>query len=565
MRNITLRCPQFLAVFAVLLITFAPTSNSQAPAPAPQEPPPQFPMFPTGALATFPEESPQPAQKKVFIQREDAVDQRVWVVDSQEVLFTLPSRVGNQSETVHPAKGVGFLVPQLPRGQYTAWYEASARNPGRQSMKFLIIPGLMSETGIVRGAPGTTVKVSVRIGSPTIRRRGSTATERVSVPITLQSNNADIADLASTESASVSTNRGGFAEWTVQIKTKGIAEFTATAADFEPATVMVVGMSKPARTFREGEMLAAREAFEEQSRIMTSADIIRPSIPTERQVEKTAEARSRKDSPPANTGGGIIAGVKRDTSQNAAIQAEIQASNTAAAMTSLSAQFDNQPRSLSEEELQPGDILMVLGSSPISGRIRDAESAAYQEQVPYSHAALYLGKNKNRVGMVAEMWPSGYWITPISVSSKGALVIDVYRRKGIDSGQAGRIAAQAGILYITSTRYTSLTLPMRASLIAYAVEQIGVLASASQGLRGFSLRGLAFAADLRTKGKKQMICSELVAWTYHDAGLGLEIQYWQNLVDSNVLSTLERRMDYTTPNMLAKSNSLTKVGNYLSP
>jgi hypothetical protein len=62
-----------------------------------------------------------------------------------------------------------------------------------------------------------------------------------------------------------------------------------------------------------------------------------------------------------------------------------------------------------------------------------------------------------------------------------------------------------------------------------------------------------------------MICSELVAWVYEDAGLPLEVRYWRALTDAGIFSSNERRRDYTTPNMIALSGNLRRVGRILAP
>jgi hypothetical protein len=53
-----------------------------------------------------------------------------------------------------------------------------------------------------------------------------------------------------------------------------------------------------------------------------------------------------------------------------------------------------------------------------------------------------------------------------------------------------------------------------------------------------------------------MICSELVAWAYSDAGLRLTVRPWQDASGHGLLTTWDRWMDYTTPNMLAQSPDL---------
>jgi hypothetical protein len=74
--------------------------------------------------------------------------------------------------------------------------------------------------------------------------------------------------------------------------------------------------------------------------------------------------------------------------------------------------------SIDETALKPGDILLVLGSSPIiSDVIRSFDGQQLSVTGEYSHASLYVGEINGK-RMVAEMWGSGYWITPLKVSTK---------------------------------------------------------------------------------------------------------------------------------------------------
>lgn len=43
--------------------------------------------------------------------------------------------------------------------------------------------------------------------------------------------------------------------------------------------------------------------------------------------------------------------------------------------------------------------------------------------------------------MVAEMWSSGYWITPLEVSIAGTTIVDVIRWRGISDAKRSEIAA----------------------------------------------------------------------------------------------------------------------------
>ena len=74
--------------------------------------------------------------------------------------------------------------------------------------------------------------------------------------------------------------------------------------------------------------------------------------------------------------------------------------------------------------------------------------------------------------------------------------------------------------------------------------------------RGAPVDWLADYEDVFDYGKERMICSELVAWAYHDAQIHIRVQPWPDLYSDGVWTTVERQMDYTTPNMLARSPDL---------
>ena len=538
-----MRTVRFLCLFAlpvILSLTLMPVTNSQQPAATTAAEEAPLPFFPTGSLASFPAAAKQPTLKKIFIRSDAPEDARVWVAGSQEVLLPTTDGIDPQ-KPISTENGVGFMVPQLPLGAYVAWYDADAANATGQSMKLRILPELQADTGIVRGSPGEDVNIKVRIYSPTVTQKDAKTADEVTVNVTLTPQNQEVADLAPAQSAIVSTNREGYAVWKVRIKTPGITGFIARAEGFQPTQVAVVGMRRPARTFMEGELLAAQEIMAERANAARAAQ------------GQVTTARVQKDTPQAAA-----------VAMQAQAQAQAAMADAQQAVTQLNAQRTSEPRILTEDDLLPGDIFLVLGGSSVSRYIAAAETKAANQPSLYSHASLYLGK-ANRRGMVAEMWDSGYWITPIDVSTKGLIIVDVYRRDGIDDAKRRDIVARAQGLYGTRPVFLSLFTPLHGSLIPYAIEQITVLGSAARNAPALALRIAAAGTDLLAGGKKKMICSELVAWVYHDAGLELNVEHWKSLVDANVLTTEARRMDYTTPNMIARSDSIHLVGRYLAP
>jgi hypothetical protein len=123
-----------------------------------------------------------------------------------------------------------------------------------------------------------------------------------------------------------------------------------------------------------------------------------------------------------------------------AIRAELQATAARAAVREWAAALEaNEPRGFCEAELQPGDVLIVLGSSIVSEAIRNFEQRQLGGRMSYSHASLYLGEFGG-VKMAGEMWSTGFWITPLAVSVQGTRVVDVYRFPQIDAAKGRELA-----------------------------------------------------------------------------------------------------------------------------
>jgi hypothetical protein len=214
--------------------------------------------------------------------------------------------------------------------------------------------------------------------------------------------------------------------------------------------------------------------------------------------------------------------------------------------------------------LQPGDALLYFRNGIVSDTIAWAEPQEiganpngrppplYAPYGAYSHAGIYVGKNPQGVDEVIEMlegkW-DGWTRRPLEASVKDeTLLVDVYRRPGLTPTQRQQLAANA-ISYHAEHTFSGYHLP-------YANGQIIVLAKAFTAWFDTPVRLLADYEDLFDEGKDRMICSELVAWSYYDAGLGLRVRPWQDVAGHGLLTTLDRSMDYTTPNMLAQSPDL---------
>jgi hypothetical protein len=198
--------------------------------------------------------------------------------------------------------------------------------------------------------------------------------------------------------------------------------------------------------------------------------------------------------------------------------------------------------------LQIGDVLLHVGEGFVSDEIVDLDGAETgtnpQQATTYSHAGLYAGKDSQGRDATIEMLSAGWTMRPLADSIRGDLSVDVYRRPGATPTQGQQIVANA-VGYNTNVNG-----------LGYAYGQIAGLGAAYYDSFAFTVRGVADYEDIFDEGKERMICSELVAWAYLDAGLGLRVVPWPSVQSDGLLITLQRQVDYTTPNMLAHSPDL---------
>src|SRR6185503_9278389 len=131
-----------------------------------QESPEIIFSYPPGALAVFQGSVYRQDQpiRKIYLRADGSAD--VWAVDATPIL--VPPATADASQKAEMA--IGFLVPQLSKGRYLAWYEPP-RDAAQQSMKLEIVPQLLGDVGITRGAPGSDVEVAIRIFTSHIERR----------------------------------------------------------------------------------------------------------------------------------------------------------------------------------------------------------------------------------------------------------------------------------------------------------------------------------------------------------------------------------------------------------
>jgi len=505
--------------------------------------------FPPGATVLFSVDAANAKENlqidDVFLKRIDAADQTVW---------TVPVQRPTQTE-------IGFVVPQLPRGAYEAWCEPKNAGVKIPSIKFTIVPHFLAEDGIIRSLPGKEVEVRVRIPIPKVSVKGGGATE-VNVSARLISRNPDIVQVVTDTPQQL--DRDGAAEWKVRILKPGIAEVEAAAEGFEPAVMNVVGMPGPGATFLDAQLAVLRTQMRMEQESAAAAqersrDLHARIEETQRSTGAAASVEKRKQIEKLES--------RQQTAAAAAVDAERSSTEARTLLERFSAM---EPPRLNENDLKPGDVLLVLGSSPIiSDAIRRFDGLQLNASAEYSHASLYVGRI-NEKPMVAEMWSSGYWITSLGLSTADTRLVDVYRYDGIDNFKRDEIANRGKNVRGLPQSFIRSKSPgwfSSTSALPYAFEEISVLSIAALGFPGGPILQtyVATKVDPSAGGRRKMICSELVAWVYEDAGLPLEVRYWKALNDAGIFNSNERRRDYTTPNMIALSRNLRRVGRLIGP
>ena len=527
---------------------------------------------PTGSLLAFSKTyKTSQTPDRVYIRRNGSFDRRIWETPALPVTF---NENGDQTNGV---QGFGFIVPQLDRGRYDAWYGSADLARATDSLTFDAIPQLLVENAITRGDPLSVVDVDVRIFSPKLTRKGSSVPEQVSAVVTLKPRDPSVAQVVSSQR--VRTDKNGYARWRVRIKKAGIASLVASAHQFESAVLTVVGMPAPGPSFSQAKLayLNDRAAALERSAASALAVANQRGANVREEstllVAKQAGGVNTTADNAAAVGDKSAARVSAQPSELArlreqATKAGLEAKTARAAAQAWAATTAPEPRSISDSDLQPGDVLLVLGSSTISEKIRNFEQRNLGGQVSYSHASIYLGEF-NHQKMVGEMWLTGFWITPLPVSVRGTYLVDVYRFRQLPDAKRQELANLTARMFSNGSRVVRTDSPSFlsfGSFLPYAFEEIGLLGLAGTGWpAGLVMSTIRNYVDPNAGGRRKMICSELVAWTYHDAGLELEVPYWKVLSDLNVFTSHERQHDYTTPNMLAHSRNLGIVGRYRVP
>ena len=193
--------------------------------------------------------------------------------------------------------------------------------------------------------------------------------------------------------------------------------------------------------------------------------------------------------------------------------------------------------------LQPGDVLLHVGESGLSDAIRIGEAIELPPNPnggpTYSHAGLYVGS-----GLTIEMLSDGAEQRDLPTSFADDYAVDVYRHTTPLTDAQRQSIVGAALAYRS-----------RAGGMLYADLQITIFGLVVDPL-GLFVQDDAAEEQLYDLGKEKMICSELVAWAYHDAGSHLTVSPWRGIASNGLWTSLEQQMDYTTPTMLAESGDL---------
>src|SRR5436190_18491802 len=148
--------------------------------------------YPVGSVAMFPHSAGHRLTnaEKIHL-RALARGAPVWDVDP----VTIPLPEQQSPNNFIKGSAIGFIVPQLPRGAYIAWYETREPDPSR-SMKLEIAPILLVDDAIVRTTPGADAEVRVHIFPSVVSQRDIKSPQTIVASITLETQNPEVADLS---------------------------------------------------------------------------------------------------------------------------------------------------------------------------------------------------------------------------------------------------------------------------------------------------------------------------------------------------------------------------------
>jgi outer membrane protein OmpA-like peptidoglycan-associated protein len=195
------------------------------------------PSVAPGSVVTFP--SPDVQLPARILLRQRPAD-GVSVAPPGPTSRITPRAVRSKSGT-----GVGFEVPQLPRGFYDAWYVGghptarAAAEPrttpadakASQSFTFEVKPQLRAVKAVVHGAPGADLDVVIGVAGPSTGHP---------IPITLSGFNGAVG-LSPKQLDHASTDPDGLAHFKLHIASEGDVYVAAKSPGFAATVVRVVG------------------------------------------------------------------------------------------------------------------------------------------------------------------------------------------------------------------------------------------------------------------------------------------------------------------------------------
>jgi cell wall-associated NlpC family hydrolase len=496
--------------------------------------------YPTGAVAEFPVELDSPTVDRppvAYIRSsEGGTDAKAWVLNAD--VSEQRGTAAPEARTAGPVvrKVVSFVVPQLPAGLYVAWYEVANR-PGERlgSMRLHISPQLHTAIGLVRGNPGEETEVQVGVDTTFVAAKDGKEPEQKQFEVTLHTGDGGVVGLAPGQPATVRTGRDGYATWRVRLNKEGEAVLRATAPGFESSEIGVVSgpppsspEAKAAEQELEKAQKDAQDAEEEARSERASAELVENRVSMTQSAEAVIKTRDLER----------LAALREKAERNA-LRAEEKRSQAllrvSAAQARLAALAAAPP--FSEQDLQPGDVLLILGDGYLSEKIR-AVDGKQLGRGDYSHAAIYVGESGGRK-MIVEMLNGGHTFHPLAVAMRDDRRVDVWRwGGGLSDFQRSRVV-------------TTATYSLRGKKYAHA--QLTVLGLAAVSPYGLGVEKLMNEVEDWSGGRRQLICSELVAYAYHEAGLDPSVTKWWDAIAKLVRGNDDREHDYTTPNMLAAS------------
>jgi outer membrane protein OmpA-like peptidoglycan-associated protein len=223
-----------------------------------------------------------------------------------------------------------------------------------------------------------------------------------------------------------------------------------------------------------------------------------------------------------------------------------------------------------DNRLQVGDLLLCQGTSPlVSESIANGEEFEIKTPNPhgrpwYSHVALYIGKNGTET---AEMEMTGLKRRSLKETRDDCTTLDVYRYKDIVGNQQqkivdavlkygdtpyaiGQIATLGFLSGLEKVRFERSEHGFWGCLFSCPAETVVIV-----GLSA-ALSVSASYASMSDGGKRKMICSEMAAWAYHDAGVEIGVAHWPSMHKNGLLTSGNAQKDYTTPNMISHSKDV---------